>query len=404
MRSSTSARLDVRARVGRTVAVAALVVTIAASCTSQPERRDLPDVDIPADPTTAATSAGPAPTVASDVAGLSGRLAVLDADGHLVTMDPDGSDEIMLDEVEPGTSQVRQPTWSPDGRSVAWVHLEVTEAGALSAAVATSRDGGTRPTMARTAIVPFYLSWDPTSSRIGLPRVAGRRRIALGILEVMGRSAGTSLDTGQPVLPLVGAGRRPAARPRRRGPARSARSRRVADDGRRPTGDLLGAGVDRRWTDVRLRGGGRGRPAARRSRRRGREGTDARPVRRVDRLRRQPGRQAGRVPGARTRANAPALGDRRSERRDRRDRRLPDRVVLLEPRRRAPALPGTGPAPRRHGALVPLGRVGRHVLVRHAARRPEPTDSRSSTCSSSSSTRRACACGRRTPARSPIRG
>ena len=35
MRSPTSARLDVRARVGRTVAVAALVLTIAASCTSR---------------------------------------------------------------------------------------------------------------------------------------------------------------------------------------------------------------------------------------------------------------------------------------------------------------------------------------------------------------------------------
>ena len=113
--------LIVRARVCRTVAAATFLFTIAASCTSEPERRDLPDVDVgvPADPTTAATSAGPSPTVASDVAGLTGRLAVLDADGHLVTMNPDGSDEIMLDEVEPGTSQVRQPTWSPDGRSVA---------------------------------------------------------------------------------------------------------------------------------------------------------------------------------------------------------------------------------------------------------------------------------------------
>ena len=194
--------LIVRARVCRTVAAATFLFTIAASCTSQPERRDLPDVDVgvPADPTTAATSAGPSPTVASDVAGLTGRLAVLDADGHLVTMNPDGSDEIMLDEVEPGTSQVRQPTWSPDGRSVAWVHVEVSEAGALSASIATAGEDGTRPSTSRTTVVPFYLSWDPTSSRIAYLGAPSDTFIELGVLEAAGRNSGTSLDAGQPVF------------------------------------------------------------------------------------------------------------------------------------------------------------------------------------------------------------
>ena len=194
--------LIVRTRVCRTVAAATFLFTIAASCTSQPERRDLPDVDVgvPADPTTAATSAGPSPTVASDVAGLTGRLAVLDADGHLVTMNPDGSDEIMLDEVEPGTSQVRQPTWSPDGRSVAWVHVEVSEAGALSASIATAGEDGTRPSTSRTTVVPFYLSWDPTSSRIAYLGAPSDTFIELGVLEAAGRNSGTSLDAGQPVF------------------------------------------------------------------------------------------------------------------------------------------------------------------------------------------------------------
>jgi TolB protein len=201
MRSSTSARVDVRARACRTVAAAALLLTIASSCTSEPERRDLPDVDVgvPADPTTA-TSAGPAPSVASDVAGLRGRLAVLDADGQLVTMDPDGSDEIVLDEVEPGTSQVRQPTWSPDGRSVAWVHVEVTEAGAVSASIATAGDDGTRPSTSRTEVVPFYLSWDPTSSRIAYLGAPSDTFIELGVLEAADRSSGTSLVAGQPLF------------------------------------------------------------------------------------------------------------------------------------------------------------------------------------------------------------
>ena len=57
------------------------------SCTSEPERRDLPDVqiDIPEDAPTDTASQSPAPTVPSDVADLPGRLAVLDAAGNLVT-------------------------------------------------------------------------------------------------------------------------------------------------------------------------------------------------------------------------------------------------------------------------------------------------------------------------------
>jgi TolB protein len=201
MRSPTRAHISGRARGYRRGAfVAALVLVLAASCTSEPERRDLPDVEIgvSADPTTDA-SAGPTPTVASDVADLPGRLAILNAAGDLVTMDPDGSHELVLDEVEAGRSQVRQPTWSPDGRSVGWVHVEITEAGALSAAVATSTGHGTRPTEARTAVVPFYLSWDPTSSRIAYLASPSEAAIELGILEVAGRSAGTPLDTGQPL-------------------------------------------------------------------------------------------------------------------------------------------------------------------------------------------------------------
>jgi len=177
-----------RLRTHRKVAIVpAFLLVLAASCTSEPERRDLPDVDIdvPAD----ASTGGAAPTVPSDVAGLPGRLAVLVAAGNLVTVNPDGSDEVVLAEIEPGRSQVRQPTWSPDGRRVAWVHLEATEE-AVSAVVASSGGEGSRTTEAATAVVPFFLSWDPTSSRIAYLGSSGPAEIELGIVEDDGR-AGT---------------------------------------------------------------------------------------------------------------------------------------------------------------------------------------------------------------------
>jgi TolB protein len=183
---------------GSTVFVVLLLV-LAAACTSEPEERDLPNVDIDAttDPETPSGSASPDPTVASDLAGLTGRLAVLNAEGNLVTLDPDGSGEVVLAEIEAGRSQVRQPTWSPDGSRVAWVQVEVTDDETLQAVLATSTDDGGRPTEATTgAVVPFYLSWDPTSSRIAY--LGGREAdVEVGIVEGE-RGRATPLDTGQP--------------------------------------------------------------------------------------------------------------------------------------------------------------------------------------------------------------
>jgi TolB protein len=183
----------------RAARLAALLLVLAAACTSEPGRPELRHVDVDG---SSAPSSGASktsePTAPSDIAELGGRLAVLDESGNLVTVNPDGSDEVVLAEVEPGLSQVRQPAWSPDGRRVAWVLLQVTETNALSAAVATATGRGAKTTQARTAIVPFYLSWDPTSSRIAYLGSPAENEIELAILEVAGRSEGTPLDTGQP--------------------------------------------------------------------------------------------------------------------------------------------------------------------------------------------------------------
>ena len=189
------------------------ILLLLAACTSEPDTPDLRHVDIPsptAQPSQAPAASpdpdGPEPTVPSELEGLDGRLAILDETGSLVTMNPDGSDEIVLAESEPGRSEVRQPCWSRDGSRLAWVHLHVTEADALAVGLATATDRGKRPTESRTLTTPFYLSWDPTSTRIAYLGSPGGNEIELGILEVAGHSSGRALDNGQPFFLSWGPG------------------------------------------------------------------------------------------------------------------------------------------------------------------------------------------------------
>jgi TolB protein len=162
-----------------------LLIALVAGCTEEPAR-DLPAVDL--------DSPG-APAATGSVA--VGRLVVIDDLGNLVTLAPDGSDEILLDEAAPGQHAVQQPTWSPDGRRLAWVRVLAGEGGG-SAALVTSAPDGTAPSEVATPVTPFYLSWDPTSTRIAYLGPVAPDDIQLGVVEVSEGEV-TPLDAGRPL-------------------------------------------------------------------------------------------------------------------------------------------------------------------------------------------------------------
>jgi TolB protein len=112
---------------------------------------------------------------AVDVAG--DRLIVLHDDGNLVTLGPDGGDLLALTTGADIGLVVQQPVASPDGRFVAWVETQDTG----SRVVIESRNGVERHEIG-LRFPPFYLEWDPTSSKIAYLGNVGSG-IGLGVIE-----------------------------------------------------------------------------------------------------------------------------------------------------------------------------------------------------------------------------
>ena len=125
------------------------------------------------------------------------RLLVLKDDGSIVTIGPDGSATILLAPSRGIDVETRQPVWSPDGRSVAWAELELTDDGGAASRVVTSAPDGSSRTEIPVETGTFFLEWDPTSSRIAY---LGNFQGAIGV-GVAGRS-----PDGNPLSKTIGRG------------------------------------------------------------------------------------------------------------------------------------------------------------------------------------------------------
>jgi len=95
---------------------------------------------------------------------LGGRLLVSTDDGQIVTMLADGSDRVVLDRSAGGTRMVVQPTWSPDGTSVAWSAIGLEPSS--DASLVTASDRGERRVTTPVMFPAFYLCWRPDAGAV----------------------------------------------------------------------------------------------------------------------------------------------------------------------------------------------------------------------------------------------
>jgi TolB protein len=122
------------------------------------------------------------------------RLVVLRDDGNLVTLGPDGHDVLALTTGASLSLVVQQPVPSPDGRSVAWVEIQ----GTGSRVVIASRDGAKHHEVG-LRFAPFYLQWDPSSSKIAYLGSVGSG-IGLGLIEhAKGNPTDRAVGGGRPL-------------------------------------------------------------------------------------------------------------------------------------------------------------------------------------------------------------
>lgn len=142
----------------RVLAAAVTAGLIAAACTGG-------SASTPVAPTDAYQVSSAAPVVPRGASELPGTLLIRQADGSLITLRPDGSEGTVLATGDPQSLVVLQAVWSPDGERVAWAQAEDSEGGVISRMV-VSDAAGEAQRQAPLPVAPFYLFWDPTSSRI----------------------------------------------------------------------------------------------------------------------------------------------------------------------------------------------------------------------------------------------
>lgn len=96
----------------------------------------------------------------------SNRLLVMGTDGNIVTMSPSGDDIIAITEDASTTKVVhQQPTWSPNGKYIAWTKI-LSDRGNTQSAIQIGDHLGEQRSELTLPFAPFYYYWSPDSERL----------------------------------------------------------------------------------------------------------------------------------------------------------------------------------------------------------------------------------------------
>lgn len=150
--------------------------------TPPPETTTLP----PETTTPAADTTTPAPSSAADV----NRLVVLDRDGNIHTMDPDGSNPSQITD-DAATVQYFQPIWSPVADRLAWGQASGADFG-----VGSTTGDGSDPQLVPTSSLPFYLHWAPDGTQVGI-LYGGLQGVVLEMVDMVNFTS-TPIGSGSP--------------------------------------------------------------------------------------------------------------------------------------------------------------------------------------------------------------
>ena len=124
----------------------------------------------------ATTEVSSEPTAVSE---LPGRLVVLDTDGNIVTIEPDGSDPLAVTDDAGESARYSQPSWSPQSDRIAWAEIATTGFGVgLS-----DPDGEDRTTIPMSA-PPFYMYWSPDGQGMGVLHNGPQGAIEFELIDV----------------------------------------------------------------------------------------------------------------------------------------------------------------------------------------------------------------------------
>ncbi len=139
----------------RAICLAAILMLVLVACTGDNAQTQSPaaSIDLGTTATSEAVTTPPSGTA---------RLVVLDAEGNIVTIDPDGSNPARVTD-DGATARYFQPTWSPVEDRLAWGQSNREGFG-----VGFSAGDGSDRKVVPTASNPFYLDWAPDGSQVAI--------------------------------------------------------------------------------------------------------------------------------------------------------------------------------------------------------------------------------------------